>query len=98
MHPGPPKNVPPVVIFSIALGDCIALPDFLAAICVGVTPSFMKDLFRSGEVRYKIFGNQRVVEIAELKRWFRKQPYHRGKMDLPPVKKIAVKSDELVNR
>ena len=83
LRPGPPAKAPLSVEISILP---YALSVQAAARALGdVTPWFVEELCRSGEIEYHVLGNQRVIEPAELARWFKKQPTMRGKLQAPTL-------------
>jgi hypothetical protein len=52
----------------------------------GVTEWFVEEqLLRSGEVPFRLLGNQRVIEIADLDRWLDKQKKQQGRLAAPRI-------------
>lgn len=64
-----------------------ALPVPLAAKYIGVTNFRLEELIRNGEIRFRDYGQARVVDADDLDEWVRRQP---RKQINPRTKEIRI--------
>src|SRR5712664_753687 len=90
LRPGPSsKSVPSVVVSVSITPRCLSVSS-AALYLGGVTEWFVEEeLLRSGKVPFHVFGNQRVIETADLDRWLASQKKQTGKLAAPLVVKEA---------
>jgi excisionase family DNA binding protein len=86
VRPGPPKKAVPPISISVSITPRLLSVREVALYLGGVTEWFVEEeLLRSGEVPYRMLGNQKVVERTDLDQWLDKQKKLRGKLEAPLI-------------